>query len=577
MPHQEQAEAAESVPPKTATDVGKDDAGTIEAAVVTLKNLVILPPLQKEGTLERDELLDAIPLPPLRPEEPVSSIRAALSEVCGYAHFTNYRLVLDKPSSEVPPGKTETPIVSPYTGRNAVTSVPIAVKSLDREPQTPHLDKGDGLVLDDYGDLSPLVEKGLESGSAFRVVLERYDAALVRDHVIRLRSLLEGNAPSATTLDEGASDTTPVPDPSQGDGKMADEGGNNTTDGSNDSKTAETKAENQSDSTKQPESVPPKKSTNLPKYASDEPITVNGKNLKDFFYLACGEDPTLYSVDGAKADASTSKKENGSKSKKKNKKSKDKVKSEEDGTKQDAPDEEAMRDVIPRLNDLEERTRVKCNIRMSGFHPPPQYRRLMGDLAYLEVNPPGENDAIHITAVPTGFYVNRSWTKNGSHHFDPSPAPEKPCFSHELLDCLLQCSNSFRDAWEDALAASRERLSLMALLNKDGPFSSLFRVAIRGDFGGYKNPTTSSAAEGIDALLQSPSWIVPISQAEKKSEDSWNRNAVHSYNISRTEDELSNSFGVDIRSGAVRDWNEELQTAREMPITTQIERIERAR
>ena len=37
-----------------------------------------------------------IHLPPIRAEEPVASLRAALSEVRGYAHITHYRLVLDQ-------------------------------------------------------------------------------------------------------------------------------------------------------------------------------------------------------------------------------------------------------------------------------------------------------------------------------------------------------------------------------------------------------------------------------------------------------------------------------------------------
>lgn len=127
------------------------------------------------------------------------------------------------------------------------------------------------------------------------------------------------------------------------------------------------------------------------------------------------------------------------------------------------------------------------------------------------------------------------------------------------------------------MIASKERAELMSTLNKDGPFLSLFRVAIRGDFKGYTNPSTASAAEGIDALLQTPTWLVPIPKAEEQSEDSWTRNSVHKYNPARTEDELSNSFGVDIRSGAVRDWNEELQSAREMSVEFLPERIERAR
>ena len=117
----------------------------------------------------------------------------------------------------------------------------------------------------------------------------------------------------------------------------------------------------------------------------------------------------------------------------------------------------------------------------------------------------------------------------------------------------------------------------MEKLNKDGHFSSLFRIAIRGDFEGYTNPSSGSAAEGIDALIQNPSWIVPISKYEGESNESWNRNSTHSYNPANTEDDIGNAFGVDMRNGTPRDWNEELQTAREMPDTSLPERIERAR
>ena len=125
----------------------------------------------------------------------------------------------------------------------------------------------------------------------------------------------------------------------------------------------------------------------------------------------------------------------------------------------------------------------------------------------------------------------------------------------------------------------------MNTTNKDGPFSSLFRVAVRGDFDGYQNPATASAATGIDALLQTPSWLMPLPQPRSaaandgtsSSSSDWKHYAHHAYNLNRTEDDLCSTFGVEIRSGAVRDWNEELQSAREMPTSTLQERIERAR
>jgi protein TIF31 len=568
-----------------------------DAGGQVLKDLVILPPLQKSGSTTRDELLDAVPLPPIRAEEPVSSIRAALSEVCGFAHLTNYRFVLEeqaeahknkpKAASEKTP---EPPTISPYTGRNAVVSVPVAVKSLERETQDVD-DKEESLVLDDYGDLTSLLgagDAGLQDGSAFRVVLERYDVALIRDHVARLRSLLDGNSPSATSLDEGAearekaaaSSSEEAEQPSEEEPKPESTSSvassNAIVASKNGASAKETPSEKSNEEEKAKEKTEPKAPPkDMPFYTVDKKVSADCANLKNFFYLACGEDPALY-LDDAN---NNSKKENGSKSKKKGKKGKDKSPNKDDDDdkeKEEPPIEQVMRETIPQLNELEEKTRVKCTIRFSGFHPPPQNRRLMGDLAYLEVTPPGETETIHLTAIPTGFYVNRSTSAGGNYNFDPSPAA-KPCFSHELLDCLLQRSETFLAAWKEAIAASKARAIFMAKLNEDGPFASLFRVAIRGDFAGYQRPSTASASEGIDALIQNPSWLVPIPTVGSEAEDSWTRNAVHAYNPTRTEDDLADSFGVDIRSGTLRDWNEELQSAREMAVTDLQERIERAR
>ena len=63
---------------------------------VMLEGLVILPPRQLHPSDKRQ--VDAVALPPLRAEEVVQSLRAALSEVVGYAHLTNFRFeVQEKP------------------------------------------------------------------------------------------------------------------------------------------------------------------------------------------------------------------------------------------------------------------------------------------------------------------------------------------------------------------------------------------------------------------------------------------------------------------------------------------------
>jgi hypothetical protein len=545
--------------PETApAQAAEQPAEEVVEPLPVLKNLFILPPLQKNGTAVRDEMLDRVPLPHIRVEEPVASIRAALGEVCGYSHLTNYRFELEEAPAKSSSEKSgdNLPIISPYTGRSAVVAVPSTLKSLE-DAYEEGTKNNESVVLDDYGDLSPLLENGLKDGSAFRIVLERYDVAQIRDHVNRLRSLLDGNAPSATTLTDSA-DAVTEEETVEDDQTQTESG--------------ESK-ENNNQKTKGNQNDAEKKKANLPAYPSGKSIVVDSRALKDFYYLVCGEDPSLYLDEPTKLNSA--KQENGSKKKKDNKV---KVNGQNDEKeKEESKIEEKVRGMITQLNQLEEKTRVKCSMRLSGFHPPPRSRRLMGDLAYLEVVPPGESEPIFITAIPAGFYVNRSKSSGrGQVKFDPSPAAE-PCFSHELLDCLLQASKSFLDAWTNAIACSKTRNSLMLKLNADGHFASLFRVAIRGDFKGYQNASTGSAADGIDALVQTPSWLVSIPRAEVEADEAWNRNVMHDYNQARTEDDLGNSFGVDVRNGTARDWNEELQAAREMSDVSMPERIERAR
>eukprot|EP00980_Cylindrotheca_fusiformis_P030061 scaffold24294_cov186-Cylindrotheca_fusiformis.AAC.4 len=493
-------------------------------------------------------MADRIPLPPIRAEEPVSSIRAALGEVCGYSHLTNYRFELEKPlASDFPPKSSDTPVVSAYTGRNAVVSVPIAMKSLDDENKDEN-----STVLDDYGDLSLLLDDGLQDGSALRIVLERYNVAQVRDHVVRLRSLLDGNAPSVVSLDDSDEEAETTKE---------EEKAEKPTEGVSKGESKESKSNGEKDADE--------KKAALPLYPIEKSVAVDSSKLKDYYYLSCGEESKLYLEDSSKL--SVLNQENGSR-KKKGKKGKGTTQNQ--GT--EPLIEHVVRDIIPELNQLEEETRVKCSIQMSGFHPPPRSRRLLGDLAYLEVKLPDETNPIFVTAIPSGFYVNRSKLEGAEVKFDPTPSLQ-PCFSHELLDCLLQASRSLLAAWTGALAASKARSKLTKKLNADGHFSSLFRVAIRGDFKGYKCPAIGSAAEGIDALIHTPSWLVTIPKAELEAEESWNRNSAYVYNAARTEDDIANTFGVDFRNGSARDWNEELQTAREMPESTLVDRIERAR
>ena len=253
------------------------------------------------------------------------------------------------------------------------------------------------------------------------------------------------------------------------------------------------------------------------------------------------------------------------------------------------------------LYNLNETTHISASVRLSGFHPPPSHRRVFGDLAYIEAIMP-DGQAIHITAIPMGFYINRST----STKFDPTPAisssNKDACYSHALLDTLLQKSKSLRMSWSPALSASKKRSDLLRdLAATDTTLYNFFRPAASS----YpNNSSTSSSAimaagammgillaspstpttftSRIDSLTVRPSWLVPLPSVKQGDVagpklQTYNHSALHSWNTNRVEDELTYVYGMDVRGGGIRDWNEELQTARELPVETFNERIDRAR
>ena len=169
---------------------------------------------------------------------------------------------------------------------------------------------------------------------------------------------------------------------------------------------------------------------NVPVFPLNESVQLDGENLEDFYYLASGEEERLAIVKGKdylsqSIDAAQENEAGGKIVKKKSAASK-------------------AHELGKHLVQLGKKCRVHCTAAFGGFNPPPADRRMLGDLAYVEVNLPGGEGVVHITAIPTGFYVNRS--SGDDIKFDPAPAAQ-PCFSHELLDCLLMKSPSLRHAW----------------------------------------------------------------------------------------------------------------------------------
>jgi len=134
----------------------------------------------------------------------------------------------------------------------------------------------------------------------------------------------------------------------------------------------------------------------------------------------------------------------------------------------------------------------------------------------------------------------------------------------------------------------------------DTPLQSLHRLAMRSrchplNFGNY-HPNNNN---NIESVIIRPSWIIPISpdtnhklvdkdkvgaSGHQNGHNNINEvsctaffDSLHPFNLDRSEEDACNTFGVDLRSGSPRDWNEELQVAREMPTSTLQERIDRAR
>lgn len=390
---------------------------------------------------------------------------------------------------------------------------------------------------------------------------------------------------------------------------------------------------------------------------------LRGGDLTNFYYLVCGEDQTLHRLlkeskkvvegSGIVHDENTktivnSSNNGGDRNRKKSKNDKSNPSYEKlenraastsptiDATAVFDIRKQSIAEIERAMYDLNEATCIPMLVRISGYHPPPPHRRILGDLTYLEVTFP-DGTVAHLTGFSLGFYVNRSTATK----FDPTPAIKKggggggggdcgnssgilgggdACYSHALLDCLLQKSTSLRSAWRSALTAARERSDLLVKMsssasspsssprgaNNDNDFflyDNLFRNVASAFPNNASGPAATVAGAGgmtmnlgmlmpatspstfiprLDSLTVRPPWLVPLPSAKVGDmvgprQSTWDHGKLHSWDTSRAEEDLTSYYGMDIRGGGLRDWNEELQTAREMSVETFGERIERAR
>jgi len=166
------------------------------------------------------------------------------------------------------------------------------------------------------------------------------------------------------------------------------------------------------------------------------------------------------------------------------------------------------------------------DMRYSAWNPPPSYRKLAGDLLYVEVRLLEDpNNVVHITASSNGFFVNKTM----GNTYDPRP-------NNEYYKC-------------QTLAGLLSMLSPMFKKN----LATIQRTSIK------KHPLE---------LVASPHQVYPwLSPRFEHSQDAF-----------RAEDAVTNRIGYEEQiPGQLRDWNEELQSAKELPKKTQHQRILRDR
>ncbi|KAI0014137.1 clustered mitochondria-domain-containing protein [Xylariaceae sp. FL0662B] len=170
------------------------------------------------------------------------------------------------------------------------------------------------------------------------------------------------------------------------------------------------------------------------------------------------------------------------------------------------------------------------SVSLSPWNPPPYHLRQKGHLLYLLVTT-NEGEQYQITSHVGGFYVNKS----SNSKFDPLPRPApKGQSAHSLLTLLTRISPSFSDSFEKLLQ--------------------------------YNNQRDPLATFQMTNAVPAAPWLVPSPSSPL---------CAHTSDITRTQEGYLIS-GVD-NTDTLRDWNEEFQSARELPKETVQDRVFRER
>lgn len=188
----------------------------------------------------------------------------------------------------------------------------------------------------------------------------------------------------------------------------------------------------------------------------------------------------------------------------------------------------SIRALLPPIQDPLPKT-VK-SIGASTWNPPPPYLRQKGHLLYLQLTT-NEGEQYQITSHVSGFFVNKS----SNSKFDPFPrvAP-KNAAAHSLFTLIGILSPSFIGSFSALLDAN----------NKRDPLANY---------------------QFTSAIPSSP-WLVDATALSLSA---------HQPDLTRSQETYLIS-GID-NTETLRDWNEEIQSARELPKESVQERVFRER
>ncbi|KAK8108782.1 eukaryotic translation initiation factor 3 subunit CLU1/TIF31 [Apiospora sp. TS-2023a] len=193
---------------------------------------------------------------------------------------------------------------------------------------------------------------------------------------------------------------------------------------------------------------------------------------------------------------------------------------------------EAEADVAGTILPKEEEPAPKTvkSVALSSWNPPPYHLRQKGHLLYLVITT-NEGEQHQITSHVGGFYINKS----SNAKFDPAPRPApKGAAAHSLYTLLQEISPSFKESFNELLQYS----------SKKDPMATF---------------------QMTNAIPAAP-WVVPSVNSSITQ---------HSSDITRTQEGYLIA-GVD-NTDTLRDWNEEFQSARELPKETVQDRVFRER